>query len=218
MIRLFTGFDERESIGWHAFVGSLRETSQDYMLMPPFSGERGDGSNDFTYGRFRVPERCTWAGAALSCDAADMLLRAPIEELLGLYDKRYAVQVVKHAYRTKHPRKYVGTDFEAPNEDYPCKNWSSLILWNCGHQAHFQNREKLRGTDGAYLHRFAWLQDDEIGELPLEWNWLADEYGENVQAKLLHWTAGIPGFKRYRNAPHANEWWSAAAKVKRGIQ
>lgn len=142
-----------------------------------------------------------------------MLLRAPLKELWGLFDPSKAVQVVKHDYRTKHPRKYIGTPMEAPNADYPCKNWSSLILWNNGHRAHYEAREKLRGFDGAYLHRFAWLQDHEIGELPMEWNWLADEYGANPQAKLLHWTAGIPGFEHYKNAPHADEWHSCRARA-----
>jgi hypothetical protein len=36
-----------------------------------------------------------------------------------------AVAVVKHDYKTKHRRKYIGTPLEADNADYPRKNWSS---------------------------------------------------------------------------------------------
>jgi hypothetical protein len=64
------------------------------------------------------------------------------------------------------------------------------VIWNCGHMAHFKAREELRGKDGAYLHRFGWLKDNEIGDLPPSWNWLCDELGPNPHAKLLHWTAG----------------------------
>jgi hypothetical protein len=37
---------------------------------------------------------------------------------------------------------------------------------------------------------FRWLDDERIGELPIEWNWLPDEFGVNPEAKLLHYTLG----------------------------
>lgn len=210
IIRLYTGYDTREADGWHAFVQSLVETSSDYRLMPPLSGKQADGTNSFTYARFAVPELCNWGGKALFVDASDMVLKADIAELVNLFDDSVAVQVVRHSYKTKHPRKYVGTDMEADNLDYERKNWSSVILWNCGHVAHYNARNEIRSAirrgDGKFLHRFSWLKDNQIGDLPIEWNWLCDEYGENENAKLLHWTAGMPGFKHYASAPMSNEW------------
>lgn len=215
-MRIFTGFDPREAVGWHAFMASLiRHGLPRDASVVPLCGEQRDGTNSFTYERFRIPEICG-SGPALFVDGSDMLLRTPIKGLLDLYDKTKAVQVVKHDYRTRHPRKYVGTEMEAPNEDYPRKNWSSVILWNCGHKSHRDNAKLLRGFDGSILHRFAWLDDEEIGELPAEWNWL-DEYGENENAKLVHYTNGIPGFSHYRTAPHAGEWKNAARDVLRGM-
>ncbi len=216
-MRLYVGFDPREAIGFHTFLGRLIALGGREVEIIPLCGEQQDGTNAFTYERFRIPDLMNWSGTAIFVDACDMLLRAPIHELMKLRDPSKAVQVVKHDYRTRHPRKYVGTELEAGNGDYPRKNWSSVILWNCGHRAHFNAREEMRGFDGAYLHRFSWLKDEEIGELPIEWNWLADEYGENDKAKLLHWTAGIPGFYHYRNAPHADEWKAAARKVTAGM-
>jgi len=147
-------------------------------------------------------------------DAADMLLRSDVSELGDLFDKSKAVQVVKHDYQTKHPRKYVGTSMEADNRDYQRKNWSSVILWNCGHMAHFESRNKIRRAilagDGKFLHRFGWLKDKDIGELPIEWNWLSQEHGENQNAKLIHFTAGMPGFSHYKNSPMAEPWHAAA--------
>jgi hypothetical protein len=52
--------------------------------------------------------------------------------------------------------------------------------------------------------------------LPREWNWL-DEYGENDDAKLVHYTNGIPGFRHYAEAPHAKEWHEYAKAVNRGM-
>lgn len=159
-----------------------------------------------------------FAGFAVFVDCADMLLKADLAELWELRDRKVAVQVVKHDYRPKSTRKYLGTELEAANQAYPRKNWSSVVIWNCGHMAHFEARDKLRSKDGKFLHRFGWLSDNQIGELPKEWNWLTDEYGPNDQAKLLHWTTGIPGFSAYSGAPHADEWKCVMLNVNRGMQ
>jgi hypothetical protein len=214
MLRLFTGYDPREAAGWHAFIQSLLDTSDDYRLMPPLSGKQGDGTNAFTYARFTVPELCNWSGFAIFADACDMLLRAPIQELWELRDKSKAVQVVKHDYVSAHKRKYVGTEMEAANASYPRKNWSSLVLFHAGHIAHFKARNRIRRAieegDGKFLHRFGWLEDKLIGDLPIEWNWLPQEHGDNPEAKLIHYTAGGPFFKHYRDGPMSNHWHETA--------
>jgi hypothetical protein len=111
--------------------------------------------------------------------------------------------VVKHDYKTKMKEKYLGSK----NEDYPRKNWSSVILWNCNS---FPNRkltpEFVMQATGAELHRFTWLDDSRIGELPKEWNWLPDEYGTNPDAKLLHYTLGTPCFHEFADTPMSEEW------------
>jgi hypothetical protein len=214
---LFCGYDPREAIGWHAFAQSVIESCTEPLAIIPILGNQYDGSNAFTYSRFLVPQLCGFSGWAIFADGADMLVRTDLKELWKLCEGKDAVKVVKHEYKTKHPRKYIGTELETKNEDYPRKNWSSLILWNCGHWAHFNAREKLGGSDGKFLHRFEWLKDEQIGEIPAVWNWLADEYGENPEAKILHFTNGIPGFYHYRNAPHAHEWKASVRNVTRGL-
>lgn len=182
MIRIFTGWDAREGAGWHAFVDSVHKHASVPVSITRLPEHQGDGSNRFTHSRFLVPELCEFSGWAIYADGCDMILRADIAELWALRDDRFALQVVKHEYTTNFPKKYVGTDMESVNVDYRRKNWSSLILWNCRHYPHMVKRD----------HGFSWLKDDEIGELPIQWNWLADEYGANKDAKLLHFTAGMP--------------------------
>ena len=60
---------------------------------------------------------------------------------------------------------------------------------------------------GLELHRFNWLQDDEIGELNIKWNWLVGEY-ENppIDVKNVHWTLGGPYFNEYKNSDFSEEW------------
>lgn len=218
MIRLFCGYDAREAAGFHAFVQSVIETASQPVAITPLTANQRDGTNSFTYSRFLVPYLCGYQGDAIWMDGADMLLRGDLMELWLRRADKYAAQVVPHEYTTKHQRKYIGTEMEADNANYPRKNWSSVILWNCGHPA---NRaltpSYVASQDGAQLHRFAWLSDDEIGALPADWNWLADEYGASTTAKLCHWTAGIPGFYAYRDAPHASEWRDAVRRMNRGI-
>lgn len=214
ILPIFTGYDARESAGWHACIESLIQTSTGYVLPPPLTGVQGDGTNAFSLVRFQIPELCGWSGPALWLDASDMIIRENIARLGDLFDQSKAVQVVKHNYKTTADRKYIGTPMEAPNADYERKNWSSVMLFNAGHRAHFDARDDIRGAiksgDGKFLHRFGWLEDRLIGELPIEWNWLPQEAGENQNAKLLHFTLGIPGFKHYADAPMSEHWHAMA--------
>jgi hypothetical protein len=181
------------------------------------AGQR-DGTNAFIYTRFLIPFLQGFTGWAIFADGADMICQADISELYALRDHYKAVQVVKHDYKTKHPRKYVGTGMEARNDDYPCKNWSSLMLINCSHFAWRQmTPEKIAAMTGPELHRFSWMADEFVGSLPLEWNWIADEHGPNPDAKLIHWTAGIPAWPAYKDTPMADEWREAASKVTHAI-
>jgi lipopolysaccharide biosynthesis glycosyltransferase len=144
-----------------------------------------------------------WKGHAIFIDG-DMIVRGDIAELWDLRDLYKDVQVVKHDYKTKMTEKYLG----AKNEDYPRKNWSSVILWNC---SSFPNRkltpEFVQRATGAELHRFSWLDNDRIGELPPEWNWLDVEYDPNPNAKLVHYTLGTPCFHEFATQGNfADEW------------
>lgn len=172
-----------------------------------------DGSNKFIYSRFLTPYLLNYQGWAIFADG-DMVCNADIAELWALRDESSAVKVVKHNYKTKANKKYLGNK----NEDYPRKNWSSLMLWNCGHPANkVLTPEFIQNQPGSYLHRFAWLEDSLIGGLPLEWNWLAIEYPKNPSAKLIHYTLGTPCFKDYADQSMSIEWHKAYVKANEGF-
>lgn len=211
MINLFCGWDRRESIGFHVFVASVLANASCPVAISRM-GTRGllhTGSNDFTFSRFLVPHAMGFKGRAIFADASDMLMLGDIAELDALFDERHAVQVVKHAYKTRNPLKYIGTDMQCPNRDYPRKNWASLMLINCAHEAWCEmTPETVNALSEApaVLLGLDWLTPAEVGELPDKWNRLADE-GQPIEgAALLHWTAGIPAFKHYRDAPGADIW------------
>lgn len=224
IIPLYVGFDPRTEIGYHTFVSSVLHTSTVPVSITPLSQSllqtvwkagRRDGSNDFTYLRFLIPWLQGFTGWAMFCDGSDMVLKGNLAELWSLRDMYKAVQVVTHAYGTRHPRKYVGTAMESDNRDYPRKNWSSVMLINCSHFSWRSLDPISVGTmEGRDLHAFEFVRKSaEIGALPVEWNWMADEMGENKNAKLIHYTAGIPAIPHYANSPMANDWSMAALKV-----
>jgi hypothetical protein len=227
MVKLYVGFDPREEIGTHTFASSVIHNASEPVAITNLhlpslgkvygAGQR-DGTNNFIYTRFLIPYLQGWKGWALFVDGADMVCRGDIAELWAMRDPWKAVQIVQHDYKTKHPRKYVGTPMEADNQDYPRKQWSSVMLMNCAHYDWRRltptNVERMAGSD---LHRFSFIEPRFIGELPMEWNWLPQEMGPNEDAKLLHWTAGIPAFPHYKDSPMASEWFAAHARVNHAI-
>ena len=219
--RIFVGFDQREAAAYHAFCQSVIDTARVPVAIVPLAKralagvfDRDGASNDFTYSRFLVPYLCDFKGWALFCDG-DMIVNEDIGALFNLADPTKAVMVVKHDYKTKHPVKYLG----AKNEDYPCKNWSSVVLWNCEHPA---NRglvpDIIKKMSPAYLHRFWWLKENSIGELPKEWNWLVGEYAYNATASLHHYTIGTPCFEEYADCDNANRWHAAHKRMNHADQ
>jgi hypothetical protein len=183
-------------------------------MLPEYKGGARDGTNAFIYSRFLIPHLCGYSGFAIFADGADMICRADIAELWALRDPTLAVQVVQHDYKTKHPRKYVGTEMEAANDDYPRKNYSSLMLINCRHYDWRRiTPESVAKMSGAELHRFSFVEPRFLGALPKEWNWLCQEDGANPDAKIVHYSAGIPAWPAYANTEMADEWTAARMKV-----
>jgi len=212
MLPIYMGFDPREACVYHVCCESIIEHARSPVSFIPlneqmlngFDGQQ-DGSNSFIYSRYLVPYLNGFHGAAVFLDG-DMHVTSDINELIDLFDPRYAVQVVKHDYKTKSHRKYIGTPLENDNVDYPRKNWSSVMIFNCAHPSNrILTPEFVGDAGGAFLHRFQWLKDEEIGELPAEWNHLVTE-SEPKDAKLYHHTLGTPGFKEYAQCESARDW------------
>jgi len=220
-IKIVVGFDQREAIAYHTFSQSVLEKSSLPVLFLPLSintlkgykETHNDKSNDFVYSRFLTPYLHNFEGWAIFADG-DMVCQSDIKELWDLRDETKALQVVMHDYKTKFNQKYLGNT----NENYPRKNWSSLILWNCSHPKHkVLTPDFISSQTGKYLHRFSWLDDEDIGKLPIDWNWLAIEYPNNPKAKIIHYTLGTPCFKDYRNTEMAVTWHEVQQKVNEGI-
>jgi hypothetical protein len=222
VIKIFIGFDEVESIAWHTMVSSImRHSSRPVAIVPVnlanfkefFTRERDPKqSNEFSISRFLVPYLCDYEGYGIFFDC-DMLLRTDIAEIFNVLDSSpdKAVYVVKHSYEPRDDVKYLNT----VQYKYPRKNWSSVVLWNCGHKGNKKVTAEYVNTASAMeLHRFLWLEDDEVGELDVRWNWLVGEYTDPPEdVKNVHWTVGGPYFNEYKDADFAEEWFEESSRM-----
>lgn len=224
MIPIFVGYDAREDDAYQVCKRSILKHSPQYIVPLKQPGLRISGlfdrpynvdgaqrydtrdgrpfSTDFSFTRFLVPALMQYEGWALFVDC-DFMFRADIEELFALRDDKYAVMCVKHNYAPKDSIKMDGQIQQA----YARKNWSSLILFNCGHEKNKRLTPKMVNyLTGSQLHGFSWLGDKDIGSLPEPWNWLEGHSSEAWEPKAVHYTRGVPSMAGYEHTPYADEW------------
>lgn len=213
MINIFIGYDSKEKIAHHILSESiLRHSTKPVAITPiylpnikdDFVRERNTiSSTEFSFSRFIIPHLMNYQGWALFMDC-DMLMMADIAELWRLRDDKYAVQVCKHDYTPKDETKFLGQ----VQTKYPKKNWSSFMLMNCK-KCTTLTPEYVNKASGLELHQFKWLENEElIGSLPLEWNWLVGEYPYKKEVKSVHYTDGGPYFEDYNNCDYSSEWYN----------
>ncbi|HTI87948.1 MAG TPA: glycosyltransferase [Alphaproteobacteria bacterium] len=223
---VYVGFDPRESIAYDVCRHSiLSRTRADVAVVPLVQNElrerklywrTGDplASTEFTYTRFLVPALAGYQGWALYCDC-DFLWLADIADLFALADDRYAAMCVHHDHRPTEAMKMDGR----VQTLYPRKNWSSLILWNCAHPANAAlTPDVVNRETGAFLHRFSWLKDKEIGAVPETWNWLEGWSARPASGppKVVHYTRGGPWFDKWEDVAFADLWLAEAARLHHG--
>lgn len=168
-------------------------------------------ATEFALTRFLVPHLEGYCGWAMFCDA-DFLWRADVAELLALRDPAVALACVHHDHR---PRERTKMDGQVQTI-YRRKNWSSLMLLNCGHRAHRSlDVARFNTTPGRDLHAFCWLADAEVGALPHVWNWLEGESPAQPEPRAVHYTRGGPWLPAYADVAYADEWRATHAALGR---
>lgn len=212
MFQVFIGYDPREAVAYHTLAHSiLRRASVPVAIAPVMQSQlkglytRSRGpteSTEFSLTRFLVPALSQYRGWSLFMDC-DMLCRADIAELASFTERAAdkAVLVCKHDYTPGPKRKFLNQ----VQTVYPRKNWSSVMLFNNA-RCTALTPDYVNRASGLELQRFQWARDDDIGDLPLEWNWLVGEYQRNPDAKIVHFTIGGPYFDEYRGCDYAEEW------------
>lgn len=230
-LRVFIGYDKREDDAYRVATHTLKKYTSIPLaiskLDQPNLRERGlyyrpenePASTAFAHTRFLVPALTNFQGYALFFDCDFMWTKdvAKLVDAAIAAGRDKAVWCVQHDYVPHAKFKMDGQ----PQVAYPLKNWSSLMLFNCGHPSVQEDLtiEKVNTHSTAWLHRFSWCGDDEIGALPQEWNWLEGEYDWPDGAPLpgaVHYTNGGPWHPGYGGVRFHSRWRHELEAAKRG--
>jgi len=229
-MRVFIGYDEVEQDAAMVAAKSLREITNG-ELVPEFlwvdklaaqglywrpvdhRGQTYDlisgapASTDFAASRFLTPILCQ-SGWALFVDCDVVFLEDP-REMLREAVGGYPLYVVKHRHDPVERTKMV----DKVQTAYPRKNWSSVMLFDCGHRTN--RRLSLRDVNeraGRDLHAFYWLHDSEIGDLNPRWNWLVDVEPRPECIGIAHMTLGGPWLPGWTGGGFDAEWNRASGR------
>ncbi|GLJ53955.1 hypothetical protein SUGI_1153300 [Cryptomeria japonica] len=227
-LKIFVGYDPREELAYEVCRHSiLKHASFPVEVIPIkqsdlrnaglyWRSRGGTESTEFSFTRFLTPFLAGFQGWALFVDC-DFLYTADIKELAELIDDKYAIMCVQHDYKPKTATKMDGV----VQTTYPRKNWSSMVLYNCEHP---KNRvltpSVVNSQSGAFLHRFMWLDDSDIGSIPFTWNFLVghnevDPKDPTTYPKAIHYTLGGPWFEAWKDCPFADLWLQEMEEYKR---
>lgn len=206
-------------LGWYTRPTEWKPSANGPVLWDAIS--EAPMSTRFAISRFFVPHLAennygsfNAGGWALFVDS-DIIVRHPLDDLFAFVerDPSKALFCVPHNYDPKSSEKKGGVPQARVNDPrypgtYNRKNWSSVMLFNLRHPS---NRaltfELLNTVPGRDLHRFCWLQDDEIGYLDPRWNYLVGaENGVCADPAIVHFTTGGPWIPEYADVEYADEW------------
>ena len=184
-LQVFVGYDHRQPVSYHVLEHSIIMKSSKPVSVTPIILDtlpfKRMGLTPFTFSRFLTPWLCDFEGWALFLDI-DIVILDDIAKLFALADDRYAVMVSKNKI-----------EYE----------WASVMLFNCA-------RNKI--LTPAYcetasgLHQIKWCLPPEVGDLPTEWNHLVGYDKPRKDAKLVHYTQGVPCFPETEDSEHADVW------------
>lgn len=157
-------------------------------------------TTDSAFTRWLVPYLSNYEGWSLYMDS-DMLCRSDIQEVFNLKQDSKHVMVVKTNFYHSQKKKF--NDKKQLN--YERKNWSSFILFN-NKKCDILSLDYVNRAKGLDLHQFKWLNDNQIGDLPKEWNYLVEIDQTKIDAKNVHWTLGGPWFTDKKYVEYSEEW------------
>lgn len=222
---VWVGWDSRETEAYDVCKYSIKKHCPEAIVEPIIQSDlrrRGvytrdvdfKASTEFTITRFLTPYLMNYQDWAIFCDC-DFLFNCNVKEIFELADPKYAVQVVKHNHQPFWEKIKMDQQRQT---NYERKNWSSMMLWNCGHEKNKDlTKEVVNSVSPRFLHRFYHLRDEDIGELPLTYNFLSMYYHalpDNQVPKVIHYTSGTPLMEGHENDDYASTWMNTYEEMK----
>ena len=197
-LKIIIGYDPRQAISYTVLQHSiLRHASVPVSIIPlvidtlPVSNSMC-GLTPFTYTRYLVPWLCGFSDKALFMDS-DIIVRGDIKELFDAATGAHPIWCVHHKKR-----------FE----------WASVMLFECGHPGNACLTPEYVTKHHKELPALGWFTEPNllpadrptVGELPREWNHLVLYDRPRSDAKLIHFTAGIPVWNETQGVEHSDLW------------
>jgi hypothetical protein len=181
MLRIFVGHDPLQPVSTTVLVHSIISRASKPVCVTPLSLKtlpiKRRGLTEFTYSRFLVPYLCDYQGWSLFLDT-DMLVLEDIAKLFELADDRHTIQLVKNKLRL------------------------DLILFN-----NAKCRELRPAViDDMSRDAFGLWWASSVGALPEEWNHCVGCDDPRNDAKLVHFTQGVPFFLDTEGTEYVDEW------------
>lgn len=193
MLRVYVGFDPRQPIAYNVLQSSIqRHTKQQVAVLPLKLDDlpiKRRGLTDFTYSRFLVPYLSGFTYESVFMDA-DIVVRGDIAELFQCFDRTCCVQVMQEQAR-----------FE----------WASVMLFN-NYKCRVLTPEYVDDPKHGLLD-LAWAE--KVGTLPAEWNQCVGYTEPRDDAKLYHYTQGVPVWYETQGNPEDIFWHEEFAEMKR---
>jgi len=192
LLKVFIGADPRQPLGYNVLQHSIHQHASKTVAVSPLILRQlpmtRRGLTEFTYSRFLVPYLCGFEGTAVFMDA-DMVVTGDIAELFAQADPECSVQVMQEQMR-----------FE----------WSSVMLFNCN--ACKMLTPKYIDDENNILMDLSWAY--KVGEFSADWNHCVG-YDAPREAKLHHYTQGLPCWFETKGLPEDAHWHAAAKDMQR---
>lgn len=183
-LNIFIGYDPRQPVAFHVAAHSIQSRASKPVAITRLQLNQlpitRRGLTEFTYSRYLCPWLCDYQGYSAFVDA-DMLCRADIAQLARAIDSAAAVSVVMHEQK-----------FERP----------SLMVFNNARCQKLTPEYVDDPQQGLFDLRWA----VPIGSIPKDWNHLVGYDAPNPDAKIVHFTKGIPCWPETKDCEFAGEW------------
>lgn len=218
VLKVFIGYDSREDIAWQVARHSILRHAKDgvavHPIRQPALRDLGlytrpidqNATTEFSLTRFLTPYLAAQSQGWVVFSDCDFLYTTDVRNVLEGLDPAKAVYVVQHDYEPAHAVKMDGK----AQTTYPRKNWSSFMVFNCGHpDVQALTPDVVNSATPAFLHRFEWVGDDaDIGALDLDWNFLEGEYPamKTATPRVIHYTNGGPWFTEWQDVDYGDLW------------
>ena len=162
----------------------------DINAISEYTREYANQSTEFTYSRFLIPYLENYEGFSFFMDDDYIWKHNPLG-LFNFLDPDHAVACVQYDFKHHEETKFNGEK----NVSYPKKLWSSMMIFNNGHEdCRKLTPEAVNTWTGQQLHQFEWT--DQISKIPHD-KICTEGYEEsfNNSHHAIHYTRGGPWIK-----------------------